>query len=388
MSDFSVICRDAIKDAGLTIYQIAKNSGLDRTTMQKMITGSKLPSYAFFYKFMDQLRLNEEEKKKLLEVFQIEKDGFAAFHNREKIREMIQNLGKRVEVSEAVYENRSHGGYAENEDALLKMIYQAMKESLRGKEPIVFRMNLPRSLYKVYGILQILKDEISGGGVPISVEQIIMLNKNPMYSPDSNVNLDYLSGVLNMASCFEEAYRVYYQYVRGNERDYDMLFWPYYILLPGRVLFLSADGQSGYMEERQEVWQRSKTVFDSLCRNAKPFLNEYSDYFRALSTDLNYEIQYETPSYTLENENFMNRIYEEKITVKEWKNSIVTYLNPDFPFRMEVAGSLRVTFFFWTQKGKMKYVEIKEPSVCEAFLDFMLYLGELQRMSSLEELEK
>lgn len=97
MSDFSTLCRETIKDAGLTVYKISKYSGLDRTTIQKMLSEDKLPSYPFFYRFLDQLRTNVEERQKLLEEFEIAKDGAANFRNRRKILEIIRKLGQEQE---------------------------------------------------------------------------------------------------------------------------------------------------------------------------------------------------------------------------------------------------------------------------------------------------
>ena len=39
MSDFSCKCREYLKLTGETVYQLAASSGLDRTSLQRMITG-------------------------------------------------------------------------------------------------------------------------------------------------------------------------------------------------------------------------------------------------------------------------------------------------------------------------------------------------------------
>ena len=43
MSDFSCKCREYLKLTGETVYQLAASSGLDRTSLQRMITGKRLP---------------------------------------------------------------------------------------------------------------------------------------------------------------------------------------------------------------------------------------------------------------------------------------------------------------------------------------------------------
>ena len=40
MSDFSSKCREYLKNTGETVYQLSASSGLDRTSLQRMITGN------------------------------------------------------------------------------------------------------------------------------------------------------------------------------------------------------------------------------------------------------------------------------------------------------------------------------------------------------------
>lgn len=43
MSDFSDKCREYLKDTGENVYHLSASSGLDRTSLQRMITGKRLP---------------------------------------------------------------------------------------------------------------------------------------------------------------------------------------------------------------------------------------------------------------------------------------------------------------------------------------------------------
>lgn len=40
MSDFSSKCREYLKNTGETVYQLSASSGLDRTSLQRMITAN------------------------------------------------------------------------------------------------------------------------------------------------------------------------------------------------------------------------------------------------------------------------------------------------------------------------------------------------------------
>ena len=58
MSDFSNKCREYLKDTGENVYQLSASSGLDRTSLQRMITGKRLPGIDFVRQFCDSLRIN------------------------------------------------------------------------------------------------------------------------------------------------------------------------------------------------------------------------------------------------------------------------------------------------------------------------------------------
>ena len=75
MSDFSSKCREYLTDTGETVYQLASSSGLDRTSLQRMLTGKRLPSIDFIHQFCDSIRINPSQRLELMELYKIEKIG-------------------------------------------------------------------------------------------------------------------------------------------------------------------------------------------------------------------------------------------------------------------------------------------------------------------------
>lgn len=74
MSDFSNKCREYLKDTGENVYQLSASSGLDRTSLQRMITGKRLPGIDFVRQFCDSLRINPSQRRELMELYKIEKN--------------------------------------------------------------------------------------------------------------------------------------------------------------------------------------------------------------------------------------------------------------------------------------------------------------------------
>ena len=86
MSEFSLKCKEYLKLTGETVYQLSASSGLDRTSLQRMITGKRLPGIAFVRQFCDSLRINSFQKRELIELYKIEKNGKEVYYNRKYIR--------------------------------------------------------------------------------------------------------------------------------------------------------------------------------------------------------------------------------------------------------------------------------------------------------------
>lgn len=68
MSDFSSKCREYLKNTGETVYQLSASSGLDRTSLQRMITGKRLPGMDFVRQFCDSIRINPSQRQELIEI--------------------------------------------------------------------------------------------------------------------------------------------------------------------------------------------------------------------------------------------------------------------------------------------------------------------------------
>lgn len=99
MSDFSSKCREYLKDTGENVYQLSAYSGLDRTSLQRMITGKRLPGIDFVRQFCDSLRINPSQRRELMELYKIEKIGKEIYYNRKYIQELLGVISSRQVIS-------------------------------------------------------------------------------------------------------------------------------------------------------------------------------------------------------------------------------------------------------------------------------------------------
>lgn len=106
MSKFSERLKQLIEESGMKIYQIAKNAELDRTTIQRSITGEHLPNLNFVDKLSDYLRLLPAERIELFELYSISKIGEKVYAGRKYTKEIIEQIATIHSVTHNVSEDR------------------------------------------------------------------------------------------------------------------------------------------------------------------------------------------------------------------------------------------------------------------------------------------
>ena len=93
MSVFSELLRSHIEKCGITIVSLAKQSGVERTTLHKIISGErKPPNVEFVIKLSGLLMLSSAERERLIEQYEIPLVGDELYRRRRNVMEMIRKL--------------------------------------------------------------------------------------------------------------------------------------------------------------------------------------------------------------------------------------------------------------------------------------------------------
>ena len=75
MTKFSDKCKELLAENGTNVYRFSSTSSLERTALQRMITGKRLPNIEFVKAFCHSLRLSKKEEDEVLELYKIEYMG-------------------------------------------------------------------------------------------------------------------------------------------------------------------------------------------------------------------------------------------------------------------------------------------------------------------------
>ena len=204
MSDFSSKCREYLKDTGETVYQLSASSGLDRTSLQRMITGKRLPGIDFVRQFCDSIRINPSQRRELMELYKIEKIGKQVYYNRKYIQELLRVISSQQTFSPEGFLRLPSLPFYQGEFSLdvEKKVLSLFEDILSSGSDETICTNIPASCRLLVQIFAHLYPKY--GRLP-SVTQILPLHQNPASSPDYNMNLEtflctllpILSGFLN-----------------------------------------------------------------------------------------------------------------------------------------------------------------------------------------------
>lgn len=92
MSKFSEKCKELLTENGYNVYRLSQAASLERTTLQRMVTGKRLPGPEFVEHFCQALRISLPEKKEIMELYKMEAIGETAYRNQTTILHLFEKL--------------------------------------------------------------------------------------------------------------------------------------------------------------------------------------------------------------------------------------------------------------------------------------------------------
>ncbi len=263
MSQFSDKLKSIIENSGSTIYNIAKNAKLDRTTIQRSISGERLPNSIFLENICDYIRVSPSEKKELMELLNIEKIG-PKIHARRKYVKLIldQIADLHLDDSRTIKYNRSFNISTDIEQEIMvfygeysvnSILLDVLEDEIVNIEQPHINLTVPFNYSFLYNCLYQLYWESKGR---IEIEHIVKFNKNPQCELNSNINLEILSKVLPLSLCIGNGYKPYYYYTYTDISQDIVLTMPYYIFTSKRLITISNDYKTAilYNKVLSELW--------------------------------------------------------------------------------------------------------------------------------------
>lgn len=275
MSKFSDKCKELLVENGYNVYRLSQIASLERTTLQRMVTGKRLPGQEFVKNFCRALRISLLEEREVMELYKIECMGETAYLNQKTILQLFQNL------SDFEKENfNSHRNIIEHSDLELlsststhaydtELLLQfVLKQAFQHEERPAIYTNIPGTSSILSHYLMLLAPQYQKD---ISVEHLIYFQTGVS---SAHENLETLNQILPL--CFSKSitYKPYYYYSKLSKMDQPNLLFPFYIITKQYVLQLSGNLQKSLLHSDPEFVKEYTKEFDRCFSQSVPLLQQ------------------------------------------------------------------------------------------------------------------
>lgn len=366
MTKFNEKVREIIQSSGYTIYQIAKQSGMGRTSLHKMMSGDLVPSKEFMKKFYHYFRMLPAERAELEHLYMMEKIGPVHYENRVYIRQIIEDLsGYYSFSSEMQISSAKESGLSERESrdffSTLELIGWVLEEEFGNHEKPIIYMNLPLKSRELSDfIYRFLKKTDRD----FKVKQLVMVNQNPGKLTEANYNLRIFNRILPLIMTFEKRYEVHTCYSRCDEKDSYPFLWPFYMITHDYVTMISADVTSSYLQKNKEIINKYTEEFNKIYESTESMVEYCPNAHIAFQKYASSFYKYGMPTYSLENKPCPLVMMDEEIFAQlageaseqfpEFYDILKKYCLEDYN---EIANSPYPTVQFFPQYGVKSFLE-------------------------------
>lgn len=253
--EFGEYLRELIKKNDLRISALARQTGIERTTLSKAVSGQRVLPYHALDRIISHLRLTPMEEKKLRYFYEEQFEQKGVRESREIIDKLFSDLSS-LDFSMAAFEERKLLVNIEeyvkdrliftgsmNVELLLRMILSEELSKENGK----IEMTIPPR----YGFLnQELMQRYLSEDVNADITQIIAFDTSE--GVDGNLhNLKYFCQVLPFCLLSYQRYHPYYYYDEYVKKQY-MDPFPYFMVTSNCVICLSENGSEAMLLRSEE----------------------------------------------------------------------------------------------------------------------------------------
>ncbi|WKY43043.1 helix-turn-helix domain-containing protein [Eubacteriaceae bacterium ES2] len=261
---------------GLSVYGLSEELGIERTTLQKFLSGSRNMSPDIFRLLLKTLNLPQEKCLELYDLFERESMGELVYQEHQKFLEINKEFnhfqkgkGYSLKSSKMMFDyeidNLSLKFVDGNAHILTTIENLFIREMKKEKDAHVIM-----SLHWDYAILDQLMirmdhADLSGG----LIQNIIpIVNKKNVDN-----NLDVLKSVfyLGCLNCLQ--YEPYYYYTSSKKDDQSVIF-PNYFITSSNLLLIDQDFKSAVVIDRQEVINFYKNKALEIIADARPLVKK------------------------------------------------------------------------------------------------------------------
>lgn len=361
MMEFSNYLREQIKKKNMTVSSFARQTGIERTTLSKVLSGQRLLPYYALDNLIIQLRLTPSEEKKLRSFYEIQFQKNGVSKTKEIIEKMFFDLSNLsfdsntleerkvlVDIEEYIKDGSIVLGNL-NVRMLLNVVFS---EELSKKNNHVEMTIPPNENF----INQELMRRYLGENVEAEVTQIIAFDSLENASMENMNNLTGFCQLLPLCLVSNQKYHPYYFYDEYIRMQY-MNPFPYFLVTQNVVICLSENGEEAMVLRSEEQIRHYHLYFRKFldqCHSLVRYTVEPAEILMSYSSCTD-----DDGYYTMMEQPCFGKYYEDRI--------VDDYLHEHIPYREIVSEICKKRFralrnkeqfcTLFTKRGLQRFVE-------------------------------
>lgn len=271
------LLRQYIERSGYTIYSIAKAADINRSTLQKALSGDRTLSIDILERLYPYLKLTQNERSELLKIIDIKQNGMQLHEQREFIRDMVEHISDMMYGNQVIVSDIRESYYLDKVEFENTQVFRgssAVKNLLifmvdfecTEKKPKVFT-NIPGKKSIIHDVFE-HKLYHSNNYTVLDIRHVVHFTKDYSQQKMCRDNLETFFNIVPLISIADFPYTVYYNY-RDKEDLKDTAF-PFYILGTNWCVLISEDCMTALYCNKKDVIEYLENIFETEWSNSIP----------------------------------------------------------------------------------------------------------------------
>lgn len=357
MSKFSTYLGEIIRRSGEPIARIAKNAGLERTSIHKALKDERILPYSSLKKLIRYFQLTLPEARELNLCYDMLLQGEKTYYIHNEICRLMSDLSH-LHFSSLGYKTDIFCELPS--DSMLihgKAEVQYMIQAILHKETVLPDIKIQLYLNEEYR----LSDNIISlwrSGRKFTVHQIIAFHAENSVENSAQRNIRSIRNLLPTALLSNSQYYAYYCFT-GEELHSILQPLPYYVITPNYLIMLNQDFSVAYIHRDAALISYCQKQFKQTIEECQSLIFYSNDPFNVLSSYMDNSDQ--DGYYTMMTQPCTGRYYTRELVERYVKNEL--------PYRHELIEMSMQRFAILQQLDSNYYTVFTEAGIAQFVKD-------------------
>ena len=242
MPRFGQMLKNLVDESGVSISRIAQATGIDRPTIHKYISGSRMPTEDKLMRLLTVLKTTAGEQKKLRIQYELENTGELTFYQRMAVKQLLENLQltEQYDTPTALPEIRT-------EMHQMGHTVQILKGRPSIAEAVIVLAGGTNEVVRLFPGFPAQLMHLAAAGLArraepvVRIQQLLCYPKQIQSQQDVRQCISALSEAIPLSLSETIQYEVYYYYQNAVYHSDNAILFPYCALFDDIVAMVSDD---------------------------------------------------------------------------------------------------------------------------------------------------